>query len=133
MLRPLRLLSSALALSFGVLLAGPVLAASEAPFTEQAFVAAQQGGRPILVDISAWWCPVCAKQRPIVERLSKDRAFQDLVILRVNYDSQKDVVRQMRAQKQSTLVVFHGKREVGRSVGETNAEKIKALLLEADQ
>jgi len=103
-------------------------AATEAPFTQQAFAASQHEGKPILVDISATWCPTCAKQRPILSQLMADPAFKDLVVYQVDFDSQKDVVRALGAQMQSTLVVFHGATEKGRSTGDTNAQSIKALL-----
>jgi thioredoxin 1 len=129
----LKLLSAALvALYLSVSLGRPAFAATEAPFTQEAFVAAERSGKPILVHISAWWCPVCFKQRPILESLSRDPAFCDLVIFKADFDTQKDVVRQMGAQQQSTLVVFHGDHKRGRSVGETDAEKIRALLLSAN-
>ncbi len=107
-------------------------AATEAPFTQQAFAAAQHEGKPILVDISAPWCPVCAKQRPILSQLMADPVFKGLVVYQVDFDSQKDVVRALGAQMQSTLVVFHGSTEEGRSTGDTNAQSIKALLQKAN-
>ncbi len=117
------------------LFAGPVpaaFAATEGPFTPQAFEAAQHEGKPILVHITAPWCPYCAKQRPIVEGLEREAAFQDLVVYNVDFDTQKDIVRAMGAQKQSTLIVFHGAVEKGRSTGDTDAGSIKALLEKAN-
>ena len=46
----------------------------------------------------------------------------------VDFDTQKDVVRQMGATMQSTLVVFRGKQEIARSVGDTNADSIRATV-----
>ena len=107
-------------------------AATEAPFTQQAFVTAQREGKPILVEILASWCPTCAKQRPILSQLMADPSFKELVVYTVDFDSQKDVVRALGAQMQSTLVVFHGAAEKGRSTGDTNADTIKALLQQAN-
>ena len=118
----------ALALCLAVTAIPFAQAATEAPFTQQAFATAQHDGKPILVDISAPWCPTCAKQRPILSQLMTDPAFKDLVVYQVDFDHQKDVVRALGAQMQSTLVVFRGAVEKGRSTGDTNAECIKALL-----
>jgi thiol-disulfide isomerase/thioredoxin len=107
-------------------------AATDAPFTQQAFAAAQHEGKPVLVYISATWCPTCARQKPILSALERQPAFSDLMVLHVDFDSQKDVVRAMGAQMQSTLVVFHGTTEKGRSTGDTDAASIKKLLEKAN-
>lgn len=106
----------------------PARAASETAFEPAAFAAAQAAGKPILVDIWASWCPVCARQQPIIKTLAAAPAYADLVIFRVDFDAQKDVVRAFGAQHQSTLVVFHGKTETARSVGETQPDALAALL-----
>ena len=124
-----------IALAFGVLSAFASTAsraATEAPFTQQAFSASAQEGKPILVEIDASWCPTCAQQRPILARLSRDPQFADLIVYKVDFDTQKNVVREMGAQMQSTLIVFHGSTERGRSVGDTNAHSIQALLERAE-
>jgi thioredoxin 1 len=107
-------------------------AATQSAFTQQAFTQAQQQGRPILVEIDASWCPTCARQRPILAQLMQDPLFKDLMIYKVDFDSQKDVVRSMGAQMQSTLIVFHGTAERGRSTGDTDPASIKALLEKAN-
>lgn len=52
-------------------------------------------------------------------------------MFRVDFDSQKEVVRQFGARQQSTLVAFRGSAEVGRSVGDTSKSSISALLAKA--
>ena len=106
----------------------PAWAADVTPYEQAAFAAAETAGKPILVAIHASWCPVCAKQRPILSQLEQQPAFKDLVVFMVDFDSQKSVVAALGASKQSTLIVFHGNVEKGRSVGDTNAGKIEELL-----
>ena len=115
-----------LALLLGVVAARAT--ALDTPFEQTAFAAAQREGKPILVEVWASWCPTCAAQRPILEKLTADPAFKDLVVFRVDFDAQKPQVREFGAQMQSTLVVFRGAAERGRSVGDTNADSIRALL-----
>lgn len=98
------------------------------PFTETAFDAAQQAGKSILVDTFATWCQICARQAPIIEKLRAEPKFKDLVIFRVNFDTQKDIMRKFRASVQSTLIAFRGAKEVGRSTGETQPEWLEDLM-----
>ena len=105
-----------------------VQAATETPIDQATFTAAQKAGKLILVDIWASWCPTCAQQQPIIDQLAADPAFKDLVILKVDFDSQKDIVRALGARSQSTLIVFTGAKEQGRSVGDTDAASIRALI-----
>src|SRR6516162_831917 len=85
----------------------PASAAQAANFDRVQFNAAQQAGRPILVDIRASWCPICAAQEPIIERLVALPEYKDLLILRVDFDSQKDVVRTFSASS-LVLTFFRG-------------------------
>ena len=118
------LLAGALALPF----AAASQAAKVAAFTQGAFAAAQHEGKPVLVHITAGWCPTCKAQRPILARLEAAPEFKELVVFDVDFDTQKSVVRAFGARMQSTLVAFHGDREVGRSVGDTNPDSLKVLL-----
>jgi thioredoxin 1 len=97
-------------------------------FTSEAFASAQKAGKPILVDITAPWCPTCKAQQPILRQQMKDARRSELVIFEVDFDSQKEAVRSFNARSQSTLIVFKGETEIGRSVGDTNPASIAALL-----
>jgi thioredoxin len=109
----------------------PVIAA-EIPFTTQAFQDAQKADKPILVEIHASWCPTCKAQKQILDNvLLPQPKFKDMVVLRVDFDSQKDMVREFGARMQSTLIVYKGSKEVGRSVGDTDPDSIAALLQKA--
>ena len=107
------------------------MAAGKRTFDQKAFEAAQAAGKPILVEVSAPWCSICRAQAPILERLRSDARFKNMVSFDVDFDSRKDVLRQFKASSQSTLIVFKGKQEVGRSTGDTRAASIDALLSKA--
>jgi thiol-disulfide isomerase/thioredoxin len=128
-MRTFRHLTAAV-LAAGVLIAAvPGARAAEiVPFSQPAFEAAQKQGKPILVQITASWCPVCAKQKPILSHLLAEPRFKDMVVYNIDFDAQKDLVREMGAQKQSTLIVFTGSSEKGRSTGETDPAAIEGLL-----
>ncbi len=99
-----------------------------APFEPAAFDAAIAAGSPTLVEITADWCPTCRAQKAVFADLLQDPRYADLVIFEVDFDTQKDVVREFGAQKQSTLIVFAGGEEVARGVGTTKPKRIAALL-----
>jgi thiol-disulfide isomerase/thioredoxin len=108
-------------------------AAAATPFTEEAFQASQRQGKPILVQITASWSPVCARQRRIVGLLQAEPRFEDLIVYSIDFDDRKDLVREMGAQEQSTLIVFKGMVEKGRSTGENDPAVIESLIAKASE
>jgi thioredoxin 1 len=118
----------------GIALAGPALAQASAPrvkFTPAAFDAAQKAGKPILVEITAPWCPTCRQQKPIINTLAARPEYAGVVIMEVDFDSQKRDLTTLKATSQSTLIAFKGTAETGRSVGETRAAEIEKLFKSA--
>ena len=101
---------------------------SPLPYTQAAFDAAQRAGKPILIDTYATWCDICARQKPIIDKLLAEPRYKDVVAFRVNFDTQKDAMRKFNARLQSTLIAFRGDKEVARSVGETQPEWIDDLM-----
>lgn len=125
-MRPMKfLLAAALGLCLGL---APALAASGQSFTPTVFEAAQKEGKAILIDVTASWCPTCTVQKSILEKITADPAYRDIIILSVDFDTQKDVLRRFGVRSQSTLITFRGTAEQGRSVGDTNPASIRALL-----
>jgi len=106
----------------------PALAGDVIPFSDAAFEAARQAGKPILIEISAPWCPICKAQKPILAKLAAEPRFKDLQIFDIDFDSQKALLKRFDARMQSTLIAYKGATEVGRSVGETQQEWIEGLL-----
>ncbi|MBS0559055.1 MAG: thioredoxin family protein [Proteobacteria bacterium] len=113
--------------------AGSTRAATEKPFTQATFAAAQKAGKPILVHVWASWCPTCKAQAPTLAAIEADPANKDLLVLKVNFDDQKDVVNAFGVRMQSTLIAFRGTKEEGRSTGDTDPGSIKALVAKAVQ
>lgn len=126
--RTLILAAIVTAVLLGVL---PASAAEWKPFTQADFAAAKKGGKSIVVDIFAVWCPVCRAQNPILTQLTREPEFNDLVVFKIDFDTQKADVRELKATSQSTLIAFKGETEKARSVGDTNPASIAALVKSA--
>jgi thiol-disulfide isomerase/thioredoxin len=122
-----RLFIGTLALGTALALA-PLAVAAPAAYSQQAFDAAHAAGKPILLHITAPWCPTCRAQKPILSKLEGTAKFKDLVAFDIDFDTSKELLRKLRVSQQSTLIVYKGKQEVGRSTGDTNAASIEALL-----
>ncbi len=93
---------------------------------------AQGRQKSILVDIQAPWCPTCKAQKPILAEIEAKPEYKDLVVVHVDFDSQKDAVRRFDARMQSTLIAFKDGKETGRSVGQTDPAAIAALVAKAN-
>lgn len=115
-----------LAIAAALLASAPFTAQAGQPFDAHAFQQAQAAGKSILVDVTAPWCPTCKQQRPVLQQIEKDQP--SLQVFEVDFDTAKDVLKRFRVQYQSTLIVFKGAKEVGRSTGDTDPDRIRALI-----
>lgn len=118
----------ALAVAVGLASVAPARAAEERNFDAAAFAAAQAQGRPILVDVKAWWCPVCASQGRTIKAVVASPDYATLIIFNVSFDRQKDVLRRFAVTKQGSLIGFHGSRQTGRLDFVTDRAQIGGLL-----
>jgi thioredoxin 1 len=97
------------------------------PYSNAELSRAQQAGKPVVVIFHADWCPTCKVQQQTLESLKKEGGL-DLTVLVADYDTEKELRRVHKVRSQSTLVAFRGIKETGRIVGDTSADKIRALL-----
>lgn len=113
-----------------LLVAVPALAAPAwTTYSASSFNSAQVAGKTIIVDIYADWCPTCKAQKPILDELRGETQLKDAVFVKVNFDNEKAFLRAHRIPRQSTILVFKGKRETVRSIAETNRTKLRAVVL----
>ena len=117
-----------LALVLGLALTPISSAFAETDFSTAAFMAAQKDGKRILVDVWAAWCPTCKAQGPLLKSELAKPENKDVVMLRVNFDTQLDALKAFKVQSQSTLIMFKGEKETARSVGDTTADGISKLM-----
>ena len=97
-------------------------------YDQIAFDQAQAANKPILVWVHAPWCPVCREQEKAIKQITADPAYRDLLVLRIDFDTQKPLWQKFGATMQSTLIGFHGKRETGRVAHESDVARIAPVL-----
>ncbi len=98
------------------------------PFSQAGFDALTTAGKPVVLDISATWCPTCKAQKPIIDSLMKQPAYKDVTLLTIDFDTDKPTLKKFKVSMQSTLVAFKGTQEVSRSVGDTSPEGLEGLI-----
>ncbi len=123
-----RIFIGALALGTALTLGPLASAMSPESYNRQSFEAAQAAGKPVLLHVTAPWCPTCKAQTPILSKLEGTAKFKGIVVFNIDFDTSKTLLRKLHVAQQSTLIVYKGKQEVGRSTGDTNAASIEALL-----
>ncbi len=101
------------------------------PYTQDKLDALNKAGKPALVFIYADWCPTCRAQDRVLEKLLPTDEFKGINVLSVDFDAQKPVVNAFGVRYQSTLIVFKGGKEVARITGDTDPDRIAALLRKA--
>jgi thiol-disulfide isomerase/thioredoxin len=122
-----------LGLLLAIVLLVPMLgsAAEIQTYSKQAFADAQNGGKPIVVFVTASWCPNCRKQQPVVDTMAKDASFADAVVFVIDYDADKQALRDLDVRMQSTLIAYKGKTERMRSTAVTDPVAIRKLFQSA--
>ncbi len=100
------------------------------PYTPAALAAAQKAGEPLVLHFHASWCPTCRAQDKAFDALKADPSLK-VTLMEVDYDTEKALEKQMKVTAQSTLIVFHGATERGRSTGETDPARLKSALQSA--
>ena len=116
----------------GAFVAATAAQAFEAkPYDAAAFKAAQAAGSPILVHVTAPWCPTCKAQHAALDGINKNADYAKVAVFDVDFDTQKDALKSFKANSQSTLIAYKGTAETGRLVGATQAGAIEGLLKSA--
>jgi thioredoxin 1 len=118
----------AMALIATVVAIAPAFAAEVRDFSRAAFDAAQAQDRPILVEVKAWWCPVCASQSGTIRKSIAGPEYAKLVVFQINYDKQKSEWQAFDVKKQGTLIAFRGIKQLGRLDFVTDKPQIRNLL-----
>ena len=100
------------------------------PYSAQALSAEQQAGKPVALHFHADWCPTCRAQDKVLQQWKGDASVPGTLLV-VDYDSEKELKKQLGVRTQSTLIAYLGSVEKARLAGETDTEKLRAALRSA--
>ncbi len=81
----------------------------------------------VLVDFWAPWCGPCKMLGPVFEEAEKE-AGDKILFVKVNVDDEADLAAQFRVSSIPTLVVLKDGKEVNRSLGFIDKQKILSLV-----
>ena len=130
MLRFVTLVAGIFAIAFTGLTGANAAGGGFSSYSASKFAAAQKSGKTIVVDVHASWCPTCKAQAPILKEIASDAKAKDVVFLQVDFDTDKAFLRSHRIPRQSTILVFKGKQEIGRSIAETNRARLRSFVFD---
>lgn len=96
-------------------------------YSPELLKSAQEQGKPVALHFHADWCSTCKVQEKVLEKLKGEPSL-DVLVLIVDYDKEKDLRQSLKVRYQSTFVVFKGKAETTRILGDTDEGKIRSGL-----
>jgi thioredoxin 1 len=106
----------------------PLPAFARSSFSDAAFTAAAKSGQPVLIEFHADWCPTCRAQEKVVNALVKKSGYSNVIVFRVLFDSEKELLKRFGVRQQSTLIMYRNGGETARAVGMTSPDDIAELL-----
>lgn len=90
------------------------------------FEAIKGRGGTVLIDFYADWCGPCRMVAPVLQEIAAER--EDVTVVKVNVDEEKDLARVFGIYSIPTLVVLKDGVEVNRAGGARPKAKILELL-----
>ena len=116
-----------LAVATVALLASAAHALEVRYYSPTAFEAAQKAGQAVALHFHADWCPTCRAQAKTFDAMAKQPGLP-VTLMVVDYDSERELRKELGVRSQSTIIVYRGSKETGRLGGETDEAPLRAVL-----
>ena len=110
-----------LVFSFGLTAIG-----KETTFTYEIFEKSQLNGKTVVIHSWNKTCTTCARQVKILDKAKQD--FKDVIFLSFEQTKDKEIAKFLSIDYWTTIVVYRDNKEIFRSIGQTNKEKIYSLI-----
>tara|TARA_B100000900_G_scaffold311001_1_gene269736 strand:+ start:73 stop:441 length:369 start_codon:yes stop_codon:yes gene_type:complete len=101
------------------------VAEKQTTFDNDVFNKAQSDGKTVVVSSWIKYCTSCASQMKALKDVEKD--FDNLIYLTFDVTN-REIAKQLNIQFQTTLVIYKNNKEVYRSLGELNKDKIYSAI-----
>ena len=98
----------------------------ETNFTNEIFEKSQLDGKTVVIHSWNKTCSTCAKQVKILDKAKQD--FKDVIFLSFEQTKDKEIAKFLSIDYWTTIVVYRDNKEVSRSIGQTNKEKIYSQI-----
>ena len=98
----------------------------ETNFTKEIFEKSQLDGKTVVIHSWNKTCTTCARQLKILDKAKQD--FKDVIFLSFEQTKDKEIAKFLSINYWTTIVVYRDNKEVSRSIGQTNKEKIYSQI-----
>tara|TARA_B100000780_G_scaffold22903_1_gene14653 strand:- start:266 stop:631 length:366 start_codon:yes stop_codon:yes gene_type:complete len=95
-------------------------------FNNDIFKKAQLAGKTVVINSWNENCTVCKKQIKFLDQAEKE--FSDILFLSFEQTKDKDIAKQLNIDYWTTIVIYKNNKEIYRSIGQTDKEKISAVI-----
>ena len=98
----------------------------ETTFTNEIFEKSQLDGKTVVIHSWNKTCVTCAQQVKILDKAKQD--FKDVIFLSFEQTKDKDIAKFLSIDYWTTIVVYKDNKELSRTIGQTDKEKIYSQI-----
>ena len=95
-------------------------------FNNEIFEKAQFDGKIVVINSWNETCTTCKAQIKILNQAEKD--FKDILFLSFEQEKDKTIAKQLGIDYWTTIVIYQNNKEVYRSIGQMNKDKIYSAI-----